>query len=278
MNPKINKIIVRNFRRIREAEVSLSRGKLLLIGPHNGGKSSFIYAFLTLVHQLTTHENTIKFLQDFIDPAGEIRHGSDSAVIEVEADRRYTLTITQQEAKLDTDGRDISDVAEIKISYVGACNVRHWRYEDEYDICHEHLEVEDPEIAEHIRSALQQFFYGADFYYDNVKLHGAWYPFSKLAYGYKRLLGILFASYGPPDVLVVEAFEAGIHYDLARDLIDYLDRVNSFVIVESHVMLSAIRAIELSWDVYYVDEGEFTPLTSKEALKKAAEREASAYA
>ena len=141
----------------------------------------------------------------------------------------------------------------------------------------------DSEVAEHVRRYGWAVDIGLDgfreVYVDRAKLArggGVWVPVANLAYGVRRALGVVAASFGV-DVLVVEAFEAGVHYDAMITLMNYLDEADADVFVETHMALSVAYALKLGWDVYYVEGGVARPVRSVEDYREFARREAEAY-
>jgi predicted ATPase len=63
-------------------------------------------------------------------------------------------------------------------------------------------------------------------------------------------------------VILVDAFEAGLHYDWIVDIVDLLTKIPQPVILESHNAITLKAALTRGWSLYYILEGKSKPITS----------------
>jgi len=280
------RIHISNIMAVEDGEVEVERDKLLLFGPNGEGKSSLIYALLRLLYA-TTGMTSIPQAVRAIEADSMVRRGAKMGVVEADA---YRLEISAGgEEEVVANGRRYRapvDLLSVKrIGYVDVCDAHiiqrggplsehehHWAL----DLCGA-VEIRDAEVVEWVRDRLYVLPI-SNIYIDRVKIAKTWIETSKLSYGYRRTIGVIFATFGEPEILAIEAFDANIHYDLAIELLKMLDELKSFVVVESHTALTVKAALKMGWSVYYVDEGRFVKLGSIEELKRVAEKEAKAYA
>ncbi len=277
-------IEVSNFKQIENARVEIGeKGKLLLFGPNGSGKSSLIQAFASLLSHISEDVNAKKVLSKLLpeSPQSFIRFGADRAVVSAEIDdKRFGLEIDRKAGvALHVDGERREARLRLSLSYVAPCAASNSLVEDLLDVnlCPPGISIRNAEVAEWVRSKL--YLLGLeDVYLNVVKERGRWIDMQHLAYGFVRVLGLLLAAYGEPDVLIADSFEAGLHYDLAVDVIEFLTSLPSFVILESHIGLSVKAALKRGLSVYYVKEGEFVRISNMDELKNVAYAEARAFA
>ncbi|MCX8137559.1 hypothetical protein [Pyrobaculum aerophilum] len=300
---RVTKISVRNYKRIenvdieidvfrrREDEREYEVNKLLLFGPNGGGKSSLIAALSVLLSYLDESGKYYTVFGDLFGlPQSLIRQGAKRAEIEAAInDKRYKAVIDREGG---AEVYEIGEAGEIKLSrgvlmfsiaILQPCSLYssvRQPYQGEeigkLELCPPGIRVRDPDLAEWIKR--HKFLLGVeDFYGDRVKIVNYWVEVDKLAFGQIRTLGLLHATYGPPDVVIIEPFETGLHYDLAVRILDFLTELPSFIILETHVALLVKAALRRGWTVYYVSEGEFTRVRKPEELRGIARAEANAY-
>ena len=267
---------VRDVMRIEKAELVLDSPRLLLFGPNGGGKSSLIYAIVELLYR--AGGGAVGEVRNAVLAGRElIRRGSDTAYMEAETDEGI-VKVRIRDGSAEVSG----SINVSSISFVDPCRVivanDAQQLRVDLDICRPNdMGVTMPEIAEWVRNHIYLIGF-EDFYVDKVKHSGTWISVRDLAYGYRRVLGMLVATYGEPDIVIVEGFEAGMHYDTVIDLLDLLTSLRSLIILESHVALSVKAALNRGWTTYYVRDGEFIRIRSMEDLRRVADREARAYA
>lgn len=121
--------------------------------------------------------------------------------------------------------------------------------------------IEDAELLEVLEAAEDAMYDVLDISrvykdYDRVyvKESGKWIPLSDLAYGKLRALAVIMAA-NFADALFIEAFESGLHGDLALSLIDYLSEFSGVAVVETHLGVIVAQAVASGWRAYYVDGG-----------------------
>ncbi|ABO07716.1 AAA family ATPase [Pyrobaculum calidifontis] len=272
---RIERVCLRDFLAVGGQCVEVG-GPTLLYGPNGAGKSSLILGVAALLYAISGG-----VLRGLVPDnlALWVRRGAEAGAVEAVVDgRRYRLEIgrdTSVWVDNEKQGYPPFKLIEARVAYVGPCTAawESWRFH----LCEgADLEVEDPEDAEWLRRV------GAvagveDVYGGRVKVGGRWIDVQTLAYGYRRALAMLIAA-RRADVLLVEAFEAGLHYDLAVDLIQVLKETSALVIAESHLMATLKAALDAGWRVYYVDGGVFHPIKDVFDVAKYAERERLAYA
>jgi len=272
---RIERVCLRDFLAVGGQCVEVG-GPTLLYGPNGAGKSSLILGVAALLYAISGG-----VLRGLVPEnlALWVRRGAEAGAVEAVVDgRRYRLEIGREMSVWvdgEMKGSPSLDLVNVRTAYVGPCTATwgNWRF---YLCENADLEVEDPEDAEWLRRV------GAvagveDVYGNRVKVGGMWIEIQTLAYGYRRALAMLIAA-RRADVLLVEAFEAGLHYDLAVDLVHVLRETGALVIAESHLMATLKAALDAGWRVYYVDGGVFHPIKDVFDVAKYAEKERLAYA
>jgi len=273
---RIERVCLRDFLAVGDQCVEVG-GPTLLYGPNGAGKSSLILGVAALLYAISGGA-----LRGLVPDnlALWVRRVAEVGAVEAVVDgRRYRLEIGREVSVWVDEARAVGQpplgLVKTRVAYVGPCTAawEGWRFH----LCEgADLEVEDPEDAEWLRRV------GAvagveDVYGGRVKVGGWWIDVQTLAYGYRRALAMLIAA-RRADVLLVEAFEAGLHYDLAVDLIQVLRETGALVVAESHLMATLKAALIAGWRVYYVDGGVFHPIKDVVDVAKYAERERLAYA
>ncbi|MEL9991496.1 MAG: hypothetical protein QXP98_07090 [Thermoproteus sp.] len=273
---KISEIYVENILRIEKASVSVKSNKLLLFGPNSAGKSSLIYGLLAALRQLGGGIEGQDFEQYTAPWQDLVKRGEGVVRLTVDGVPYRVLFKVGESPKIYRGDELVSAVRlSFRLSYVGPCSLFSPRLKR--DFCTDVITIDDPALAEWVRKYL--YLIGADdYYYEWIKSDDLWFSVRRLAYGYKRALAVIIAAYSA-DVLAVEGFESGLHYDLAVDLVDWLSELSdTFVVLESHNGMSVTAALKSGWDVYYVEGGKFTPIRTIDDFSKVATREMEAYA
>jgi molybdopterin-guanine dinucleotide biosynthesis protein len=95
-----------------------------------------------------------------------------------------------------------------------------------------------------------------------------WIPVVELSYGERKVIAILLvASMADVDVVVIEGFEGGLHFDLAVDLLGTLEDYEKYVLVETHMGILVTSGLKRGWNVYYVSRDGVTRLTKDNILE-----------
>lgn len=273
---KISEIYVKNILRIDEASVDVKSNKLLLFGPNSAGKSSLIYGLLAALRQLGGGAEWQDFEQYTAPWQDLVKRGEGVVRLTVDG-VPYRIHFKVGESPKIYRGDELVSAVKLslRLSYVGPCSLLSSKLRR--DFCTDVLTIDDPALAEWVREYL--YLIGAkDYYYEWIKSGEAWFSVKRLAYGYRRALAIIIAAYNS-DVLAVEGFESGLHYDLAIDLVRWLSELSdTFVVLESHGGMSVKAALKSGWDVYYVEGGRFTPIRTEGDFSQVAIREMEAYA
>jgi hypothetical protein len=87
-----------------------------------------------------------------------------------------------------------------------------------------------------------------------------WIPIVELSYGERKVIAMLLVA-SMADVVVVEGFEGGLHFDLAIDLLDTQEDFEKYVLVETHMGVLVTTGLKKGWNVYYVSRDGVTRLT-----------------
>ena len=264
---------------LRGAEVSLHIGKTILYGPNGGGKTAIIRA---LIYMITGE-------------GGE----RDRLLYELEATGNYARIFGKTDTELcmhsseTKDGKGV-DCAKLKCDEL-TCRAKEvvWprRYElarivgdvfystrevKKIDVIHNQGDLKDvlsePLFVERVEEFLNYHgfkitrFHGVHFK-ELVNGVSMWVPIIALPYGIKKAILILYALENHDSVLI-EGFEAGLHLDLMRSLLDYIDDTyrDRIVVVETHSGLPIRWGIDRRWSVYYVDRSTIEVLSSREEL------------
>uniref|UniRef100_A0A7J3Z675 ATP-binding protein n=1 Tax=Ignisphaera aggregans TaxID=334771 RepID=A0A7J3Z675_9CREN len=264
---------------LRGAEVLLHIGKTILYGPNGGGKTAIIRALIYMI-------------------AGE-GGKRDRLLYELEAIENYARIFGKTDTELcihsgkvkDSEG---VDCAELKCDEL-TCRAKEvvWpkRYElariagdvfystreaQKIDIIHNQGDLKnvlsEPLFIERVEEFL--YYHGSkitrfhgDYFKELVNGESRWAPIIALPYGIKKAILILYALENH-DIVLIEGFEAGLHLDLMRGLLDYVDDIyrDRIVVIETHSGLPIRWGIDRGWSVYYVDRSAIEVLRSREEL------------
>lgn len=260
----INRIIIRDFKSLRDVTLEIQNNKLLLFGPNGGGKSTVLRA----LYNLFTYGYRDVKKRDYVD--GYIQIETSRGTFSLHFAPEVMLAVTL--AKNDT--RVIEKMPKLRISLLTLTKLIR-RYGDDvskYSI--NNIRIKSPHIADYLHK------WGYNIYLDYVRVDDEWRKINTLSFGEKRALLTAIAFYNS-DIVLIENFEAGIHYDMAVVNLDAMTLLenNPFIAIESHIALTVKAALTRGWTVYYVDRtGKFTRIYSDEEFKRIAEAEANAYA
>lgn len=118
----------------------------------------------------------------------------------------------------------------------------------------------DAEVVEAMEPAWTSYTKAEEFYVNKAKVSGRWVSVNAMSYGAKRTM-VLQYLVKFHDIVMVEAFESGLHADLMIDLLDWMTRNGKYVVIETHHGMVLQRALELGWKVYYVEDGKAMEVT-----------------
>jgi len=274
---------IRNFRVVEWARITIEPGVNILYGPNAGGKSTIIYALLSMMG-----------IRDS-DLAGRLSL-SGEAEITVSSNSTY---VKFSRGKYSCRSREEGGVIEGSIDEVRPCLREFWEnvgvktvgymWGDNlkvYNVAGSKVMVEaggrSIELSLNVwdlrkwkkLTSLPQVFDGilddirdlADVSYLHsgyARRRGTRIPVELLGYGERRAIALMLAA-KYSDLIIVEGFEAGLHADLAVYLLNKLSDKN--VIVETHMGVLLSNALENRWKAYYVYDGEAKEVTRENIL------------
>jgi hypothetical protein len=245
--------------------------KTILYGPNGVGKSNIIRILLTL---LLGDDISIKYLIEEM-PIDRLKNNTDATLytdkgsIELSNGKyiikrenkefvRERLSIDEIERiiGLKTVGRIIGDHM---ITNRGEIDI--WK-SDEIERLTEEAEFSEKIIDFLIDLGIERL------YYKKYRENGEWREIQFLPYGFRRALMILY-TLEHNDVIFIEGFENGMHIDLTRKIIEYIDieYKDKIVIIETHNSLPLKLGVLKRWSVYYIDRNLIKKLSGIEDLR-----------
>jgi len=282
------KIMIRDFMGLREVEVEIS--KTLLYGSNMSGKSRVIYALMNVVNHHGLMEyfarelgesvegelkgeydvvigDTIVTVKDSLfkvaGPMGEFGPSSYSAVADYIAEAFGKIGVRRVAW--------VTDRGDVVVTSVGG-TFSQMRLGDVRVL------LEKPEEVEKVEELWRLFTSARRFYYNKVKIEDKWVPPSLLSTGERKAMTLIYLAKFV-DLLLVEAFEGGLHIDTALDLISLLSDEAKYVVLETHYGLAIGRALQHNWNIYYFSEGKARKVTNLRdvARSELLEKEARIY-
>jgi predicted ATPase len=104
-----------------------------------------------------------------------------------------------------------------------------------------------------------------------------WIPVEFLSYGERKVLALML-TLKMADMVVVEGFEGGLHFNLAVDLLRKMEDYEKYVIIETHMGILIKAGLQRGWNIYYVSKDGVTKLTKENLLDSGLfKEEAEAY-
>ena len=282
---------IRNFRVVESAgitiELTIEPGVNILYGPNASGKSTIIYALLSMMDirddelagrlylsgeaEITVSSNStyVKFSRGKYS----CRSREEGGVIEGSVDEvRSCLREFWENVGVRTVGYMCGDTLKVYNVAGSELGVR-VEYGSKHSSIRLSLKIWEQQEWEELTS-LPQVFDGVLEDINDVAgvsyLHagyarrgGTWIPVELLGYGERRAIALMLAA-KYSDLIIVEGFEAGLHADLAVYLLNKLSEKS--IIVETHMGVLLSNALENRWKVYYVYDGEAKEVTRENIL------------
>ncbi len=296
------KLEVSNFRVLRSANIEVRRGVNILYGPNGAGKSSIIYALLSqtgirdgkeldLESKLKlSPQTTIRVIQEDLRLGLEYNNGeykcsyveenevksmsSDSILGVGQCYRRFWHTLgVYRITWIAGDIMRMFDVfgslSSILLEYYGDVinmNVNLWDRDEWFNLTQVPLMDLEGRLPRDLLNDIASLT-GVSYMHRGHALKllngkEVWVPISTLSYGARKTILLLLAAYYS-DMVVVEGFEGGLHFDLAVDLLDALEDYNKYIIVETHMGILIPVGLQRGWNIYYVSNGEAVKVTKE---------------
>ena len=279
---------IRNFRVIKSARITLERGINILYGPNASGKSTIIYALLSM---MDIRDNEL---------AGRL-YLSGEAEITVLSNSAY---VKFSRGKYSCRSREEGEVVEGSVDEVRWCLREFWEnvgvrtvgymWGDTlkvYNVAGSELEVrvEDggrrspiwlslnvwdwkgwegltslPQVFDGVLDDIRDLAENVSYLHSGyARRGGTWIPVELLGYGERRAIALMLAA-KYSDLIIVEGFEASLHADQAMLLLNKL--LEKSVVLETHIGVLLNTALENRWKVYYVYDGEAKEVTRENIL------------
>lgn len=256
-----------------DESVEIDISKTILYGPNGVGKSNIIRILLTLLlgddinHKYLIEEIPIDRLKNntkatLYTDKGSIELSSGKYIIKRENKEfiRERLSIDEIERiiGLKTVGRIIGDHM-ITNREEGEIDI--WRSSD-INTLTEEAEFSEKIIDFFIDLGIERL------YYKKYRENGEWREIQFLPYGFRRAFMILY-TLEHSDIIFIEGFENGMHIDLIRKIIEYIDieYKDKIVIIETHNSLPLKLGVLKGWSVYYIDRNLIKKLSGIEDLR-----------
>lgn len=273
---------INGYKAIRN-QFRIELGKIVLYGPNGAGKSSIIEVTSALLgndelfNYDAIHDNfyleilSMDKNENFLSSGKIVRKEGDKYLITIEkrgGKRRDELTyslpsafeVLSSELRLkksialidscsisaNYSGRSeqlniclMSSSSDTDFSFLGITDLVKFE-----KILFDAFEIDGPKLASRNKWMFMQ--------------NGEWIPVESLAYGFKRSILMLLAVI-ISEALFIESFEAGLHIDLASNLLHYLTAYGNdkTIVLETHSgIIMTLATLDEKWKAYYLENGE----------------------
>jgi hypothetical protein len=293
---------VSNFRALRSANIGVRRGVNILYGPNGAGKSSIIYALLSQTGIRDGKEldlesklklpsrTTIKVVQENLEleysdgeykcsyvEEGNVKLISSKSIFGIveQCYRRFWSGL--EVSRITWIAGDImrmfdvfGSLSSIPLKYyyedVINMNVNLWDRDGWFNLTQVPLMDVEGRLPRDLLNDIASLT-GVSYMHRGHALKlldgkEVWVPTSTLSYGVRKAILLLLVAYYS-DMVAVEGFEGGLHFDLAVDLLDVLEDYNKYIIVETHMGILIPVGLQRGWNIYYVSNGEAVKVTKE---------------
>jgi len=269
------KVIIRDFMGLRDVKVEIS--KTLLYGPNAAGKSRVIYALMNVINHHGLMEYFAREMGETVreELAGDydVVVGDTTITVSTEKDsetvKATLFKVVSPRGEFGPSSYEtvdtyiaeafkkigvrkaawVTDRGDIVIVDVGGSYNPPMRVGDVKAL------LEKPEEVERVEELWKLFTSAWRFYYGKVRIRDGWISPSLLSAGERKAMTLIYLAKFT-DLLIVEAFEGGLHIDMALDLISLLSDEAKYVVLETHYGLAIGKALQHNWNVYYLSEGK----------------------
>jgi len=252
--------------------VELDIGRTVLYGSNGSGKSAIIRALAYLLLPDESTRSSVIFEIDHVKSYAELFSYADVELCEGNVCTALETDGVNFRVKEAVWSRRYS-VARVVGDYIYSSGAG-YRYVDlihDADMLREVLA--DPSIVERVEQFLHNYteldiarIHG-NYYKELVNGRYEWRHIALLPTGVKKAIAIIYALENH-DAVFIEAFEANLHLDLMRALLDFVNDTYSskIIVIETHSGLPLRWGIAKGWNVYYVKRDSITSLTRLEDL------------
>jgi len=238
------RLVIKRLGRVRNAEIEGE--KVVLYGPNGSGKSMIIRLVALALSKLGESPHRDVLPKRILQEAEAVIHLG-----------REELVITGGHLVFRGTGASLSDSDEffgikeltiwhideqkaVQLGLVERCGSVFEGYEVNFG---EGFAVSCPWVARELGDVYYSHVYDPDL---------GWVPIDNLSYGQKRRLAIE-AALATGDYVFIENFEAGLHVDYLRELVEEVAESKATVFLETHSGLVLKFAKRHGFSLYYVD-------------------------
>jgi len=279
---------VERFRGVSFVEMAIEEGINLLYGPNSGGKSTVLYALLSLMGvsggplarklelggrsrvSVSSGSGYVKYSGGGLSCAAEGATSSGASVGDVLlCVRRFWEGVGV---------RRVGYVAGDTVAVYEVAGGKDIKFElplwnrSSWELLTQSPQMLSSDAVEEIRDLT-----GIESLQAGYALkQGRRVPVELLSYSERKVVALVLAA-SHSDMVVVEGYEAGLHPSQALRLLARLNGTAKAVIAETHMGVLMAEGMERGWNVYYVEDGKALKLTHEnmlnaEILKREVER------